>query len=1052
MESISEEFGFAPFRSLKPHEKEFLTSFYHPKGKREAPKQRKQGKVKKVEIKPKTGNPNFHVFMRVRPMSESASQRGDEISVRWSEDDESLMWVDKRNFVFDCVFPPGVEQSFVYLRAVEPLVQKALEGFNTTVFAYGVTGSGKTHTIYGPNMQWRGSHGGVIPRAIETVFNHIREFNQSEELQKFITVSHMECYQGEINDLFTENFSRLKVREGKDVGMYVEGLSEVEVNSINDLFHILEAGVAHRATASTELNSVSSRSHAIFTLNFKIRKQNKITNAGKINLCDLAGSERLSKSGATGEQAKNATFINSSLLALANVVRALVDKSGKKHIPYRDSVLTMLLKESLGGNSKTVMMSCISPDSSSVPETLRTVRFAAVATHIDQTSFVSSQIQNLKETDRMRQKLLAERKEALQAKSMQLNEEDVEALSALQSKDGLKMDEDGRFVLRTKFGEIPCRFVGPEDPAKGVAILVQAWADYDDCDWWEYMYKPLVDAGYRVLSFLYKYGDPLSPRSERNLDENGPCEILIEIMNLLGIKKATLLGYDWGGGICFSMCMAFKKRINSAVVFHPCYTLWKELKAVPHKLAIVCVKEDQNHPFSTMRKMHSALPKGELIKLSCGGFKVKKSIGVYHSMHEKISGAACEWLTKNHVVKKKKKKQKIVSSAPKELSAPAPPKKEIRPLGPEAAIQEIRKVWKSGYLPRFYAALLGKGSDLQLKPLVINLVGKLPIFAPSTMTSPAQLVKRKIWESGPANFDWLQTQSRYPPGRQILFRAPVYPFGTPTEEEYLRYDENLTENYVTHKAKIVEEAENHFLIEVLNVSNEWKRVEVPKEAVYELNNAHVYFGDDVSSRGVLFEDALKNDYTSLLCRLQSLEICFALEEIVKEMDFKSKNVLNLQIECIKRLRQVLNITPIQSGLVRTRNSRSRDASKLVCYGQGHCHGVTSCMAAYFSVFAPLLGIDQRYRSGYVFYEDERQGDLVLESSCVKNNYDRHHWNEFTCFPSARSFTCDLSRCGKHPFALSELAQPISESYSMRGNLYPAGKFLFKSRYKEEMSS
>ena len=263
------------------------------------------------------------------------------------------------------------------------IIDSAMEGYNGTIFAYGQTGTGKTHTMDGaptPELQ------GLIPNSFEHIFS---EVDSSEGMQWMVRASYLEIYNEEVRDLLSKDPSaQLELKENPDSGVYVKGLNAFVVRSSVELKNVVEVGRKNKSVGATAMNAGSSRSHAIFTITIetiaasaaKNSKDNHIR-VGKLNLVDLAGSERQSKTGATGDRLKEGIKINLSLTALGNVISALVDgKSG--HIPYRDSKLTRLLQDSLGGNTKTVMCANIGPADWNYDETLSTLRYANRAKNI----------------------------------------------------------------------------------------------------------------------------------------------------------------------------------------------------------------------------------------------------------------------------------------------------------------------------------------------------------------------------------------------------------------------------------------------------------------------------------------------------------------------------------------------------------------------------------------------------------------------------------------------------------------------------------------------
>ncbi|XP_062842344.1 kinesin-like protein KIF17 isoform X2 [Trichomycterus rosablanca] len=280
-----------------------------------------------------------------------------------------------KQFTFDGTYFIEQTTEQMYNEIAYPLVEGVTEGYNGTIFAYGQTGSGKSFTMQGvsdPSTQR-----GVIPRA----FEHIFETIQCVENTKFLVrASYLEIYKEEIRDLLGKDTKhKLELKEHPEQGVYVRDLSMHTVHSVGECERIMELGWKNRSVGYTLMNKDSSRSHSIFTIHLEICSTDAAgedhLRAGKLNLVDLAGSERQSKTGATGDRLQEATKINLSLSALGNVISALVD-GRSKHIPYRDSKLTRLLQDSLGGNTRTLMVACLSPADNNYEESLSTLRYA----------------------------------------------------------------------------------------------------------------------------------------------------------------------------------------------------------------------------------------------------------------------------------------------------------------------------------------------------------------------------------------------------------------------------------------------------------------------------------------------------------------------------------------------------------------------------------------------------------------------------------------------------------------------------------------------------
>jgi kinesin family protein 5 len=265
-----------------------------------------------------------------------------------------------------------------------------MSGFNGTVMAYGQTSAGKSFTMEGPSL-WDVASMGVIPRVIDGLFEAIMAADQAIQFQ--VTVSFYEIYCEKIRDLLNPSQFNLKIRESKTDGFVVQDVTEIYCTDRESVLRVIELGKANRASAPTLMNAESSRSHSIVSILVDQRDLNTGRHRkGMMFLVDLAGSEKVSKTGASGVRLEEAKNINSSLTTLGMVINALCDGVG--HIPYRDSRLTMLLAEALGGNSKTTLIICCNPEQRHTPETLSTLRFGERAKHIKNNAKVSLHADN----------------------------------------------------------------------------------------------------------------------------------------------------------------------------------------------------------------------------------------------------------------------------------------------------------------------------------------------------------------------------------------------------------------------------------------------------------------------------------------------------------------------------------------------------------------------------------------------------------------------------------------------------------------------------------
>ncbi|KAM0259972.1 hypothetical protein ACHAQJ_003065 [Trichoderma viride] len=297
--------------------------------------------------------------------------------------------LSNKTYSFDRVFSPAADQSMVFDDTVKPILEEMLAGYNCTIFAYGQTGTGKTYTMSGDMSDTLGmlsDEAGIIPRVLQQLFNKL-DIDGSDNCVK---CSFIELYNEELRDLLaTDEGAKLKIyddasRKGHATTL-VQGMEEKHIKNAAEGIKVLQEGSLKRQVAATKCNDLSSRSHTIFTISAYVKKSNdqgvdELVSAGKLNLVDLAGSENIQRSGAENKRAVEAGLINKSLLTLGRVINALVDRS--PHIPYRESKLTRLLQDSLGGRTKTCIIATISPSKSNLEETISTLEYAFRAKNI----------------------------------------------------------------------------------------------------------------------------------------------------------------------------------------------------------------------------------------------------------------------------------------------------------------------------------------------------------------------------------------------------------------------------------------------------------------------------------------------------------------------------------------------------------------------------------------------------------------------------------------------------------------------------------------------
>ncbi|GKZ54047.1 kinesin-like protein Klp8 [Aspergillus niger] len=359
------------------------------------------------------GGGNIKVVVRVRPFNSREIDRGAKCIVQMKDNQTVLSTppgaddkarkagggkgadggpksfaFDRSYWSFDKNAPNYASQDNLFLDLGVPLLDNAFQGYNNCIFAYGQTGSGKSYSMMGYGKEY-----GVIPRICQDMFERIHSIQQDKNLGCTVEVSYLEIYNERVRDLLNpSNKGNLKVREHPSTGPYVEDLAKLVVRSFEEIENLMDEGNKARTVAATNMNETSSRSHAVFTLTLTQKRHDAETSmdtekVSRISLVDLAGSERANSTGATGARLKEGAEINRSLSTLGRVIAALADvAAGKKKnasmVPYRDSILTWLLKDSLGGNSMTAMIAAISPADINFEETLSTLRYADSAKRI----------------------------------------------------------------------------------------------------------------------------------------------------------------------------------------------------------------------------------------------------------------------------------------------------------------------------------------------------------------------------------------------------------------------------------------------------------------------------------------------------------------------------------------------------------------------------------------------------------------------------------------------------------------------------------------------
>ena len=329
---------------------------------------------------------NIKVCLRIRPMSLQEKSRNDTSCIEPVSNDQLILSHKnlRRSYTFNIVFAPESSQEDIFFNcSIDKLIDSALDGYSVTIFAYGQTGSGKTYTIMGRDdainekILSNNKFSGIMPKSIKYIWSTVGNRQQ----KYYIKVSFLEIYNEQINDLLNPTNTNLQIRWDQKQGFFVEGLLVIECKKPQDIVEIILQGTKNRKKGSHDLNKDSSRSHSILTV-YLISEYNSggesYKKYGKISFVDLAGSERLKETNSKGGMLKETGNINKSLFVLGKVISSLTDKKNtNQHIPYRDSKLTMLLMDSIGGTAKTLMIACVSPSSVYSDETMSTLNYAS---------------------------------------------------------------------------------------------------------------------------------------------------------------------------------------------------------------------------------------------------------------------------------------------------------------------------------------------------------------------------------------------------------------------------------------------------------------------------------------------------------------------------------------------------------------------------------------------------------------------------------------------------------------------------------------------------
>mmetsp|Transcript_6651 Transcript_6651/g.10707 ORF Transcript_6651/g.10707 Transcript_6651/m.10707 type:complete len:1252 (-) Transcript_6651:88-3843(-) len=470
---------------------------------------------------------NVCVALRCRPMSNKELGEGQTPIAEFPSGGQQVVLTakgEKHQYQFDHVFSPTTSQDLVFDRLGKPLLVKAFDGYNSTIFAYGQTGSGKTHTMM--NHKGGPTERGLIPRINEGLFERIKiETSESETRRFLVCCSFLEIYNEIIFDLLVPRSKQksgggLEIREQKGIGVYVKDLTEVVVDGADKLNQMIEQGFENRMTAATKMNDTSSRSHCIFIIKLhqKDAQDESKNTFSKVNLVDLAGSERAKSTEAEGDRLKEGANINKSLSALGNVINALSSMSSgskKVFVPYRNSKLTRVLQESLGGNSLCTMVAAMSPADANAEETLSTLNYARRAKTI---------------------KVTATKNE--EASTIRKLEDEVSALKAKLEQQALNLGTVG--VSKQEKEEIEAKYINQIEELQ--SFMKQSWQDKQNLS------EQYEQEQSRAREQAKKAAEKVALERKRRLQllaSKGDLELTLQAINALESKLCTV----WPGMI-----------------------------------------------------------------------------------------------------------------------------------------------------------------------------------------------------------------------------------------------------------------------------------------------------------------------------------------------------------------------------------------------------------------------------------------------------------------------------------------------------------------------
>jgi predicted esterase len=882
-------------------------------------------------------------------------------------------------FTFNQVYDQNTSQEELFNTIGIRSIQSALDGYNTTIFSYGQTGSGKTYTIEGNT-----DSPGLIPNLLNFLFKQKDNFGDITSIK----VTALQIYLETLTDLLSDKKLPLAIKK-TDEGYDCKYLSEWEVGSFEEAMKLFNNAQRKRVTQCTKMNDTSSRGHVIYTL--KLYK-GKDCLYSKFNLVDLAGSERISKSGTTGVGLKESISINKSLYSLQGVVDALTNPKSvlSKNPPFKDSKLTMILKDSLGGNCITYLIANISPSLTECSESLSTLNFAKAC----------GMIKNEPKKNK------AEIVSSIPKKNVTVPKKVEKVVPWKQHP-----HEYFYYSVNTEFGEIAYIQTTCDHP---VSTFILLHANPSDSTEFIHWFQALAYYKIRVIAidqpgFGRSNGKSFPCNSKNNLEKGGPCDVVMAVINALGLKgKIAVGGYDWGAGIAISLCTKYK-IFNRLVAFLPSYAepTGNELKCIIVPTLVLWMDLDQFHLWSKWKALADKIPKKTVEVIKMKQYKVEHAGDCYHHYSDKIMRAVVmhfgipdplgdnEELLNPTILDKKDTKGNMITA-----------KVNLNFLE-DLTIGEINLV--KDQLPS-YIIYVNKFKELYSEigrklfdnykdnKEIQNLFTGLPTISPQLLEdNPTFLVQIGIWKDIPKNIDIIWKSEKYFIGRKVLIFIPSS--GVTNTKNFLVYDPESTDKFLSPYGVIKQIHRLSYIIQTIGVDGRNYELEFPKSDIHLYNSGQIFYKDNLDR--IELEDGIKANYNNPLVKAKLLEISINLAPIVEKMDFGlPDDVVKYQKEAVITLRQSLDLISFYKGVVRTRHGRTDCIGKLGIFGQAQCHGLSSTMSGYLLPFINILGFELLYRGGFSFVNE-------IGYITVSNTIEKHQWLQINFIPSMKSYAIDV---------------------------------------------